>query len=97
MKIVILILFAVLLSGTISAKATLTLTLDARGRFHRQYDYHQLRRPGESSHVQVRIGSTGGILAAPQYGFQAPGDYTIVQDKSGFPRGDYLCTADIGS
>lgn len=85
MKTVILTLFALLPPGTIMAKATLTLegaSTDSTITINYVVP--------ESSHVQVRIGSTGGILAAPQYGIQAPGSYAIVHDKSGFPRGDYL-------
>lgn len=85
MKTAILTLFALLLPATITAKATLTL----EGASTDSTITVKYVVP-ESSHVQVRIVSTGGILAAPQYGFQASGNYTIVLDKSGFPRGDYL-------
>ena len=85
MKTVILTLFALLLPGAIMAKGTLTIdgaSMDSTITINYIVP--------ESSHVQVRIVSTGGIHAAPQYGIQAPGSYAIVQDKSGFPRGDYL-------
>ena len=84
MKSIWLTLFALSLPGSLSAKAALTLDgASTDSTITIIYDVP------ESSHVQVRIVSTGGILAAPQYGFQAPGNYTIIQDKSGFPRGDY--------
>ncbi len=84
MKSIWLTLFALSLPGSLSAKATLTIDgASTDSTITIKYDVP------ESSHVQVRIVSTGGTLAAPQYGFQAPGNYTIVQDKSGFPRGDY--------
>ena len=85
MKFVWLTLFALSLPGSLSAKAALTL----EGTSTDSTITISYVVP-ESSHVQVRIVSTGGILAAPQYGFQASGNYTIVQDKSGFPRGDYI-------
>ena len=85
MNTISLLLFALLLPGTLSAKATLTIDgASSDSTITIKYDVP------ESSHVQVRIVSTGGILAAPQYGFQASGNYSIVQDKSGFPRGEYL-------
>ncbi|MDE2890563.1 MAG: redoxin domain-containing protein [Gemmatimonadota bacterium] len=43
----------------------------------------------ESSHVQVRIASGVGVHAAPQFGFQVPGSYTIVLDKSDLPSGKF--------
>ena len=84
MKSIWLTLFALSLPGSLSAKAALTLDgASTDSTITINYDVP------ESSHVQVRIVSTGGILAAPQYGYQASGNYTIVQDKSGFPRGDF--------
>ena len=85
MKTVTLTLVALLVPGTIMAQAT--LTLDGASTDSTITISYVVP---ESSHVQVRIVSTGGILAAPQYGYQASGNYTIVQDKSEFPRGDYL-------
>ena len=85
MKSLWLTLFALVLPGTLSAKAK--LTIDAASTDSTITINYVVP---ESSHVQVRIVSTGGVLAAPQYGLQAPGNYAIVQDKSGFPRGEYL-------
>ena len=84
MKSIWLTLFALSLPGSLSAKATLTIDGASTDRTI-TINY----TVPESSHVQVRIVSDGGILAAPQYGFQASGYYTIIQDKSEFPRGDY--------
>ena len=84
MKFLWLTLFTLLLPMTLSAKATLTLDgASTDSTITINYDVP------ESSHVQVRITSGVGVHAAPQYGFQAPGTYTIVLDKSGFPSGSY--------
>ena len=84
MKTISLVLFTLLLPMTLSANATLTLNgASTDSMITINYDVP------EPSHVQVRISSTVGVHAAPQYGVQAPGNYTIVLDKSGFPREDY--------
>ncbi len=84
MKTTSLLLLALFLPETLSAKATLTLDgASTDSTITINYDVP------ESSHVQVRISSTVGVHAAPQYGVQPPGNYTIVLDKSGFPREDY--------
>ena len=85
MKFLWLTLFTLLLPMTLSAKATLTLD----GASTDSTITINYVVPVWSSHVQVMVVSTGGIHAAPQYGFQAPGYYTIVIDKSGFPTGSY--------
>lgn len=84
MKTVFLTLFALLLPGTIVAKATLTL----EGASTDSTITITYVVP-ESSHVQVWITSSVGVHAAPQYGDQASGNYTIMLDKSGFPTGSY--------
>ncbi len=84
MNTIILTLFSLLLPGTLRAEAT--LTLDGVSTDNTITITYVLP---ESSHVQVRITSSVGVHAAPQYGFQAPGSYSIVLDKSGFPRGQY--------
>ena len=84
MKPISLSFFAFLLFGTLTAKATLTLDgASTDSTITIKYDV------AESSHVQIKVSSTVGVHAAPKYGFQAPGNYTIVVDKSGFPREDY--------
>ena len=87
MKAVILTLFVLLLPGTIMAKATLTLEgASADSTITIKYVVPV------SSHVQVRITSSAGVHAAPQYGFQAPGNYTIILDKSGFFTDSYTAS-----
>lgn len=83
MKTVILTFLALLLPGTIVAKATLTL----EGAATDSTITINYVVP-ESSHVQVKV-SALGVHAAPQFGYQPPGNYTIVLDKSGFPTGSY--------
>ena len=85
MKTTSLLLLALFLPETLSANATLTLDGSSTdSTITINYDVP------ESSHVQVRISSTVGVHAAPQYGVQAPGTYTVVVDKSGFPTGCLL-------
>ena len=83
MKTAILTLFALLLPETIMAKAT--LTLDGAATDSTITISYVVP---ESSHVQVKV-SDLGVHAAPQFGYQPPGNYTIVLDKSGFPTGSY--------
>ncbi len=83
MKTAILTLFALLLPGTIMAKATLRLD----GASNDSTITINYVVP-EASHVQVKV-SDLGVRAAPKFGFQPPGNYTIVLDKSGFPTGSY--------
>ena len=84
MKTTSLLLLALFLPETLSAKATLTLDGASTGS-----TITIIYVVPESSHVQVRITSGVGVHAAPQFGFQAPGSYTIVLDKSGFPSSSY--------
>lgn len=83
MKTVILTLFALLLPGTIMAKAT--LTLDGASTTSTITINYVVP---ESSHVQVMVSSLG-VYSAPQYGIKTPGNYSIVLNKSGFPTGSY--------
>ncbi len=84
MKTISLLLFALFLPETLSANAALTVDGASTDRtITINYDVP------ESSHVQIKVSSTVGVHAAPQHGVQAPGNYRIVLDKSGFPRGDY--------
>ena len=83
MKTAILTLFALLLPGTLMAKATLTLdgaSTDSTITINYVVP--------ESSHVQVMVSSLG-VYAAPQYGIKAPGNYSIVLNRSGFTTGSY--------
>ncbi len=83
MKTVILTFVALLLPGTTMAKATLTLdgaSTDSTITINYVVP--------ESSHVQVMVASMG-VFSAPQFGFQPPGNYTVLLDKSGFPTGSY--------
>lgn len=84
MKFVWYALFALLLPATLQAKAT--LTLDGASTDSTITISYVVP---ESSHVQIKVTSWVGVHAAPQYGFQSPGSYSIVLDKSEFPRGQY--------
>ena len=84
MKTLSLLLLALFLPETLSANAT--LTLDGASTDSTITIGYVVP---ESTHVQIKITSTVGVHAAPQYGFQAPGNYSVVYDKSGFPRGQY--------
>lgn len=84
MKSIWLTLFALSLPDTLSAKAA--LTIDGASTDSTITISYVVP---ESSHVQIKITSTVGVHAAPKYGLQAPGNYSIAFDKSGFPRGQY--------